>query len=60
MVQLVRWSYREWRRWFAWRPVGCEGERVWLEWLEWRKRSVYASYRVYNLVEYRFLRENKQ
>lgn len=29
-----------WRRWFAWRPVMIDNERVWLEWI-YRRTKVY-------------------
>lgn len=33
----------QWKPWFAWYPVDCEGDRVWLEWIE-RKREWYGAY----------------
>jgi hypothetical protein len=31
---------RQWKRWFAWRPVVIDGERVWLEYV-YRRTKVY-------------------
>jgi len=31
-------TFREWRKWFAWRPVKTENvEWIWLEWCEFKK-----------------------
>lgn len=31
-----------WRRWFAWRPVMIDNERVWFEWV-YRRTLIYSS-----------------
>lgn len=38
---MVAWTLRDrydrqWRYWFAWRPVLTNGEIVWLEWVKYR------------------------
>lgn len=35
---LSRWHY-----WFAWHPVQCEGENVWLEWILRKEESSMAG-----------------
>lgn len=48
-------GYRDWRPWFAWRPVLLEDWTiVWLETVEWRPAGVYPPTLVFP-VEYRAL-----
>lgn len=45
-------GYRDWREWFAWRPIFIDGFIVWLERVEWRPAGVYPRTLV-NPCEYR-------
>lgn len=42
----MRWIpkvYKEWNDWFAWHPVECEGQNVWLETIERKVESEYCD-----------------
>lgn len=56
---MARWTikkpvYVEWKPWFAWYPVDCEGERVWLEQIERKFCYKCYTYETETWWEYRF------
>lgn len=50
--------HKEWRGWFAWRPVIINDKIVWLEWIERSFELHYnSSYIPYWIWCYRFIEE---